>query len=229
METPPKLLPHVLLAVLTVLVFGAIALSLVTAPPVAQTQLRSAAQSTLDATGFRLVDTNAVTALGTTPSRRTSVIDVLYEAPDRVRESGLAASGQPTTAVVAGSSRLVNTGQGWTELPTQAGLGAEAAKTVLAPLQVVTTATDVSVRGDVYRFLPGDLTGFITTILGAPPSKLSGLEVSAVVRNGFVTEEDVSAVLGADRLSVALVFSAVGSAPPVTLPTPSAVSGGAGG
>jgi len=213
------------MAVFTVLVFGAIALSLVTAPPVAQSDLQSAARATLDASGFRLVDVNSATYVGPvpqgTPGRqltRTNVIHVLYQSPDRVRESGLTPSGQAATAVVAGSSHLVTSNGRWTELPAQAGLGAQAVKTVLSPLQVATGATDVVRRGDVYGFVPSDLAGFIATILGSAPGKLSRLQVGAVVRDGFLVEERVSAVLGDNRLGVDLAFSAIGAAPPVTLP-----------
>ena len=225
MDPRRKLLPHVIMAVFTVLVFGAIALSLVTAPPGAQTDLHSAAKSTLDATGFRLTDVNSATYIGPVPQgtkgqllTRTNVIHVLYQAPDAVRESGTGASGQPLTAVVAGSRRLVTSNGRWSAYPPKAGLGAQAAKAVLSPLQVATGGTDVVRDGDVYGFVPTDLTSFVTDILGTAPSKLTQLHVAAVVHDGFLVEERISAVMGSNRLGVDLTFSAIGSAPPVTLP-----------
>ena len=219
------LLPHVIMAVFTVLVFGAIALSLVTAPPVAQTDLQSAAKATLDASGFRLVDVNSATYIGPVPQgssgrllTRTNVIHVLYQAPDRVRESGLSPTGQSATAVVAGSRHFVTSAGRWTELRAQPGLGGRAVDTVLSPLRVATGATDVVRRGDVYAFVPSDLRSFITTILGTTPGRLTGLQVGAVVRGGYLVEERVSAVMGTDRLGVDLTFSVIGAAPPVTLP-----------
>jgi len=224
-DTEPPPVAHVLLALLTALVLGAIALSLWTAPPVAPEQLHAAAQATVAAPGFVLTDVNSVTALITPPPgsapnlRRTQMVHVLYQAPDRVQETGPGPTGGPVEVVVIGSDHWARAGHGpWQRFSPSPGLGAEAAQTVLSPLQGAADATVVVRHGDVYRFLPPDLDRFVATLLGTSPAQLSSLRITATVTGEYVTGERISGVLGRQRLEVDITLSSVGDAPPVTAP-----------
>src|ERR1700691_4648292 len=103
METRPRLLPFILVGVFAVLLIGGIALSLSTAPPLAQEQLHNGANATLSASGFALVDTNSVAPLtsgaAAPGSAETVVFRVLYQAPDAVEESE-AGTGRETMSII---------------------------------------------------------------------------------------------------------------------------------
>ncbi len=218
----PQILPRLLLSVFGLLVVGGIALSLATAPPVAPQQLHTAAGATVAAPGFVLTDTNSVTALAAAPGAsaptRSEVVHVLYQAPDGVLESGTDSTGQPVSVIVLGARHYRSSGAKWVALPPSPTLGTQAVQTVLAPLRAASDATEVVRSGDTYTFVPPDLSGFITKLLGTNPSQLSSLRLTATVHGEFVTDEQVSAVLGQERLRVDLAFSMIGSAPPVVVP-----------
>jgi hypothetical protein len=218
-----KLRSEIVLGVFVVLLAGGIALSLATAPQLAPQQLRVAADATLAAPGFVLTDTNSVTALGVSAPlaerTRTQVVHVLYEAPDRVRESGPGPNGQTLAVIVVGARHFSRSGGRWQELAPSPGLGAEAVQTVLSPLKAAAQAVKVERLGDSgYRFLPADLESFVTTILGTSPSQLSSLRLTATVGGDYLVGERVTGVLGHERLEVDISLSAIGSAPPVSVP-----------
>ncbi len=121
MQPSPKIWSGVVLSIFALLVAGGIALSLATAPELAPQQLRVAADATLAAPGFVLTDSNSVTALGVSvpPAERTraQVVHVLYEAPDRVRETGPGPNGQTVAVIVVGARHFDRAGGGrWQEL-----------------------------------------------------------------------------------------------------------------
>jgi hypothetical protein len=212
------------------LVVGAIALSLSSAPPVAQQQLHVAAGATLAATGFALIDTNSISPLSPAAraadqgqNARTVVIRVLYTAPDRVQESEVGPNGQTVSVIVIGARRYRSSGSGWTELPPSPGLGAQAAETITSPLRAAANATTVTRQGDVYYFVPPDVVRFLSSVLGVNASQLSSPSLSAVIHGDFLTDERISAVVQHQRLSVDLAFFAIGSAPPVLAPPPSSL------
>jgi hypothetical protein len=221
-EPRRRALPFVLVGALGMLSAGAIVLSVATAPVTDVEQLHLAAGSTLAASGFSLVDTNSVvseaTVGPTAGSGTTQVVHVRYQAPDAVEETGPNATGQIVTVVVVGSRRFEGVGSRWEELPPAPGLGAAAVDDLLFPLRAAATADQVVRSGDRYGFVPKDLTGFLTTLLGLRPAHLESLQVSAKVTGDFVSTERISVRLGQERLQVALVFNAIGSAPPVTVP-----------
>jgi hypothetical protein len=139
-RTRPRL-AYVLVGVFALLVVGAVALSLSSAPPVDAQQLSIAAKATMTASGFALVDTNSVTVVGSVPGAagarppaRTVVIRVLYQSPDRVQESEAGPTGGTVSVIVIGSERFRSNGAQWTALPPQPGLGAQAATTITSPL-----------------------------------------------------------------------------------------------
>jgi hypothetical protein len=212
-----------LVGMLSILAVGAIALSLATAPPDATQQLRIAAGATVQSSGFVLTDTNSIAPSGA--RARSMVVHVLYEAPNRVKESGLDSTGHALTVVVVGQRHFERRAgdKHWVELPPTPQLSTEAVQALLVPIQGAEHATD-AVRASVgdgattYRFLPSDAARLIRTLLGATPTQLTALRFTAVVRGDVLTDERITAAVRGEQLEVDLAFSAVGSAPRVELP-----------
>ncbi|HEY5025438.1 MAG TPA: hypothetical protein VII76_10725 [Acidimicrobiales bacterium] len=225
MPTSTRALPFVLLGAFTILVAGGVALSLSSAQPLAEEQLRMAAQTTMSASGFILKDINSVTtvtspgasAAGGAPVGTVAFL-VVYQAPTSVEETEVDRNGGNASVIVVGDRGFRKTGSQWTELAATTGLGARAVGTIMSPLRGAAGATGVSRRGDRYRFSPADLHQLLRTVLGVTTSRLSSPQLTAVVRDGAVTGEVITAVVGRQRLEVDLAFSAIGSAPPVKAP-----------
>jgi hypothetical protein len=231
METRPRPLPFILVGVFAVLLIGGIALSLSTAPPLEQQQLRDGATATLSASGFALVDTNSVaplpSATAAAGSAETVVFRVLYTASDAVEESEAGPGGETMSIILIGDRRFQTSGSQWVALPASRGAGAGAVKTILAPLRSAASATKVTRHGDLYDFVPTSSDRLLTEVLGVRPSQLSSPHLTAVVRGGSLTRETITATYGHERLGVDLVFSRIGSAPPVTAPPSSSLVPGA--
>ena len=234
MQSTRAALAYVLVGGLALLVIGGMALSLSSAPPVDAQQLQIAAKATMTASGFVLLDANSVVPLRTAPgagggqSARTVVIRVLYQAPDRVQESEAGPLGGTVSVIVIGSQPFRSNGSKWTRLPPNPGLGAQAATTITAPLLAASSATSVTRHGDVYQFMPRNVDQFLATILGVRPTQLSAPRLTAVVRGDYLIDEQITAGVAKQRLSVDLAFSAVGSAPPVIAPPASSLVPAAG-
>jgi hypothetical protein len=224
MQSTRSPLAFVLVGGLALLVIGGMALSLSSAPPVDAQQLQIAAKATMTASGFVLIDANSVIPVTTAPGAgggqgaRTVVIRVLYQAPDRVQESEAGPLGGTVSVVVIGSQPFRSNGSKWTRLPANPGLGAQAAKTITSPLLAASSAPAVTRHGDVYRFVPRNVQQFLATILGVRTAQLSAPRLTAVVRGDYLIDEQITARVAKQHLSVDLAFSAVGSAPPVTAP-----------
>ncbi len=236
MQGRPQALPFVILGVFTILVVGAIVLSLSTAPRVDDQQLHIGATATLDASGFVVVDTNSVTAPGSGASAsgsQTIIVNVLYQAPDAIEESETGPGGQTGAVILIGARRFRESGGQWTELAPTPGLGVRVVRTIQSPLRAASGAVVVSRHGDLYRFVPKGLYKFLTSVLGVRPSQVSSPLLTAEVQGEFLTHEQITALVGAQRLTVDLVFSDIGSAPPVeapptSSPVPGSTSGAAG-
>jgi len=229
--TTPRTLPYVLLGAFAVLVVGGIVLSLSSAPPLAEAQLHIAARATMNASGFALTDVNSVRPLNAvstgTGARRgsaTEVFHVLYQAPDSVQESEAGPNGQITSIILIGPRRFRGSGSQWTELPAGPGLVGQAVETIKSPLRAASSATRVTRRGNLYRFVPVKLDQFLATVLGVPQPELSSPRLTAVVRGDYIAHEQITAVVGRQHLEVDLDFFAVGSAPPVTAPPASSLA-----
>jgi hypothetical protein len=218
-------LPFVLVGAFALLLLGGIALSLWSAPPFAQQQLDDAARATISASGFALKDTNSVTVLHQTQTKQPAgsvVFEVLYQAPASVQETEVQSNGATASVILIGDRRFRKSGSSWIELPPTKGLGARAVSTVMAPVRGAVDATHVTRRGDVYTFVPRNLDTLLTTVLDVAPSRLSSPRLTAVVRGGALTAETITAVVTNQRLEVDLIFTAIGTAPPVTAPRNSA-------
>jgi hypothetical protein len=212
-------------AVFAALSVGAIALSLSSAPPLAQEQLQSAARTTRDASGFVLKDTNSVTTVSSSgqpvasgqPQAMVAFV-VVYRAPDAVEEIEVDQTGAKAEVIALGDRAFRKTGSTWTELAASKGIGARAVATITAPLDGAVGATGVTRQGDRYRFVPADLHRLLTTVLGTTTAPVTSPRFTAVVGDGALSRETITAVVGHQRLEVDLVFSAVGSAPGVEAP-----------
>jgi hypothetical protein len=227
MDNSTRALPFILVGAFAILLLGGIALSLSSAPPFVEQQLRDAAHTTISASGFALKDTNSVTVLRQSQTKQavgTVVFLVRYQAPASVQETELEPNGATASVILIGDRRFRKSGSSWIELPPGAGLGARAVTTIMAPLQGAVNATHVTRRGDRYTFVPRDLDKLLTTVLAVDPSRLSSPLLTAVVRGGTLTRETITAMVTNQRLEVDLVFSAIGSAPPVTAPRSSALA-----
>ena len=226
-----RLMTHTVLGVFTLLVVGGIVLSLVISTPDAVQQLRAGAGSTAQAQSFVLTDTNTIAPISggnAAALTRSQVVHVRYQAPDHLEESGIDSTGEPVSVIVVGPRHFQRQAgdADYTELPPTPQLGTEAVQTVLLPLQGAAKASSaVDEPGppgaQSYRFLPDRPSLLITTVLGASASQLRDLRFTAVVRGDFLTDERITAEAAGDRLTVDLVFSLVGSAPPVTVPATS--------
>jgi hypothetical protein len=227
-------LPFVLVAVFAALSVGAIALSLSSAPPLAQEQLRGAAGTTLGASSFVLKDTNSVITVSSSGQpvasgrpQATVAFVVVYRAPDAVEETEVDQSGGSAEVIAVGDRAFRKTGSTWTELAASRGIGARAVATITAPLEGAVGATGVTRHGDRYSFVPADRHQLLTTVLGSTAASVTSPRFTAVVGDGALTGETVTAMVGHQRLEVDLVFSSVGSAPPVEAPRSFVGVGGA--
>jgi hypothetical protein len=228
MRTPTGLAAHVLLSVLILLSAGAIVLSLETAPPVAQSQVRGAAKNTQGASSFVLDYVETVStptrsaALGGKRSQ-SSHLRVVYQAPDRITEH-VTESGRPGTVIVVGNRRYERIGTGaWTSttLPNSAGVsvGLEVARELLLPLQSAASATSVTKKTtNTYTYLPSKLVDLLGSLFGTEASSLSSIRFFATINGEFIGSELVVGSHSPYRFAVALHFSSVDNAPPVEPP-----------
>ena len=214
--------PFLTVGVLGLLALGGLLLSLAEAPPVAVTELHTAAAATLAASGFDLTDTNTATPLGPSGTAGSVTIRVRYEAPDAVEETGPDAAGHQVTVRVVGSRRFGLVGPSrWTELPPAAALGAKAAETFLSPLRAAASAPVVTGGPTTFRLVPAHEAAFVARLLGRPSAQLTKVALSARVQGEFLTDERITAVLGTARLQVDLAFTTVGRAGSIPVPPPS--------
>jgi uncharacterized protein YejL (UPF0352 family) len=216
-------LPFILLAVFGVLVIGAIALSLTTAPPLAQQQLQRAAKTTMAAPSFVLVITDSVSnqpgssAQNTQPPG-TQTLHVVYQAPDSVQETELGPGGQSASVIVIGDRRFRSSDGTWTELPPSPGLGTLAVASIMTPLQAAANATDVTRQGDLYTFGATNVDALVSNLLAVGTAPVSSASLTAVVSGDYVTHQTVTAVVGGQRLTLDLAFSDFGTAPAIEVP-----------
>jgi hypothetical protein len=235
MRTPTGLVAHSLLGGLTLLSAGAIALSLLTAPPVAQKQLQGAAKNTAAASSFVLTDVNRIrtpapsAALGG-KSSETGTVRILYQAPDRIRDEVHEGSGQTVTLVVIGDRRYEREGAGrWSVLPPSANVGvsngAAAAQEVLLPLESLAAATSVVNDGSDYLFVSGNEMLLLENLFGEQEAaQLSAVKFSARLRGEFIGSEVVTADEGTVRYRIHFQISSVDSAHAVVAPSASQIA-----
>src|ERR1700722_16787977 len=234
MERSQGILPQAVLGLFMILVAGAIALSLVTAPPVAPTQLHEAAQNTLAASSFIFNDANAVASVPSAghPSKvsNQNVVHVVYQAPDRVLEIQTMGS-QSRSLLAVQSVGFQRTGSSkWVPLPPTPGgtLGETAAGAVLLPLKQVADAYDVVRTGSTYRFTPGDADSLLGTFgLPSTVAESPSTTYSATISGENVSSFRIFTLLEGQRVTLELRYVSVGSAPAVNVPPASDIAGAA--
>jgi hypothetical protein len=219
--------PHLLVGGLTALGLAALVLSLDTAPPNAEQQLRLGAKNTVAAESFVLDDTITLvpSSSAAASQARTEVAQVVYRAPDRVRET-VSLNGRTLTVLAIGAARYERSGTGrWVTLGAQAGAvpaGREAAAGVLGPFEVLATATNVAQHGDAFTFQPatGELSTLLGELLGSQGAQLpqGSATFAASVSGEYLHTLDVSAAVTGGRVLVHLVLHSFNQAPALEPP-----------
>lgn len=222
--------PHITLGILTLLAVAALVLSLSTAPPNAEQQLRTAAANTAGASSFVLTDVETAGPVPTkgaaaSPTREQAVI--VYQAPDRVQET-VTASGRTASVLVVGSHRYERSANGkWYDLgPSASGstagpsAGSVAAQDILFPLKSLSKATNVIVSREVYAFVPDQPVLFLDRLIGTavPASETS---YAATVEGEFLHEAEVVIRQSGEQVTVLLALSHIQDAPALAAPSAS--------
>lgn len=230
MQTANRATPHLVLGILTVLSLAALVLSLDTAPPAAQTSLRSAAANVTGASSFILTDVvtqgpPASSPTGTSTTRQEAVF--VYQAPDGVEET-VHAGGQTGTVLWLGQHAYERIGNSkWFPLraassPTSS-MGQLAAAQLLFPLQSIAHATSVTKHGTIYVFTPSQEQLFLTRLFGTQPPTGS-MSFEATVGNEFLGVAQISIAGVTERRTVDLSLTRIDRAPALQAPPPSQIS-----
>ncbi|MGD0320357.1 MAG: hypothetical protein ABSC00_01940 [Acidimicrobiales bacterium] len=228
MRAPTSVLSYAPLGLLALLSAGAIVLSLLMAPPLAQQQLQGAASSTVAASSFALtyrttveVPGQSAASGGRTVATNSSRFE--YQAPDRVLEETHEPTGLSVSILLIDGDRYERTGNGpWSELPpvSQSGSpgGAEVAGEVLDLLRPLAGATSVVRSGSTYRFALGNPDTLLSTLFGQAAQQLSSVELSAVVKGDFVSDEHIVATQASEHITIDFGFASIGELPPIRAP-----------
>jgi hypothetical protein len=230
MQTANRASPHVMLGAFTLLSLGAIVLSLDTAPPNAQTQLRAAAANVTGASSFVLTDTvtsgpPASSPTGSSTTRQQA--QFIYQAPDRVEET-VRAGVQTGSVLWVGHHAYERIGNSkWFPLPAASSrtstTGQLAATQLLFPLQSVATATGVTKHGSIYAFTPGQEQLLLSRLFGSQlPTGTMSFE--ATFGGEFLELVQISIVGVTERRTVDLALSQLNHAPALRPPPASQVS-----
>lgn len=225
MDARNRAMPHLVLAIFTALAIGAVILSLFTAPANAQEQMRTAAKDTVAAGSFVITDTETST---TSPPHgaaqsASETAHFVYRAPDQVEET-LVANGKTVALLVLGSARYERSGSGpWQEIApqdAQVPTGSQAARSLLEPLEVLTTAVDVVSYGDRYGFEPADRSLFLSELLGPNGAGLpvSATTFGAVVSGEYLSEVDLGARTQGAEVRLRLRIGSFDQAPTLVAP-----------
>ena len=223
MPSETRLTPHVFLGVLTVLGVVALIVSLDTAPPVARTQLRTAAANTVGASSYVLTYTDIVTTAGHT-SR--AVLRFFYQSPDRVEEEAISAAGQQVRYLEIGPYRYEQVGATapWQAVGTvdpNVSWGKQGAETVSKPLSEIAKATSVTGHGDTFSFVPADENDFVLSVLAFQPAQFTAgsLAFTGTVDGEYLTHIVASAARGALHFQAVLDVSQLDHVPSLVRPT----------
>src|SRR5579872_5551404 len=212
MHTANRATPHLVLGILTLLSLAALVLSLDTAPPVAQTHLRSAAANVTGASSFVLTDvvtqgppTSSPT--GTSTTRQEAVF--VYQAPDRVQET-VQAGGQTGTVLWLGQHAYERIGNSkWFPLRAASGragsTGELAAAQLLFPLHSIAHATSVTKHGTIYVFTPSQQQLLMTRLFGSQ-LPAGAMSFEATVGDEFLKVAQISIVGITERRTVDLAL-----------------------
>jgi hypothetical protein len=230
MQTANRATPHLVLGIFTLLSLGALVLSLDTAPPVAQTSLRSASANVTGASSFVLTDVVTQGPPGSSPTGSATTKQealFVYQAPDRVQET-VQAGGQTGTVLWLGQRAYERIGNSkWFPLRAASSrtssTGQLAAAQLLFPLQSIAHATSVTKHGAIYVFTPSQEQLLLTRLFGSQlPS--GSLSFEATVGNEYLDVAQISIVGVTERRTVDLALSRIDHAPALEAPPPSQIS-----
>jgi hypothetical protein len=227
------------LGALTVLTAGAIALSLATAPPVAEQQLHIGAGATTGVGSFVMDLVNTVTTRAPSPGGSARVqsrtLHIVYQAPDRLHETLSAGPGQTIDIVVIGNQRYQRTAAGrWVQLPPgrtgSVSTGQAAVNgVVLVPATAATAGTPVVRHGKTssalyaYGLPPAQLATVYRVLFGVTGAVIAQHAFDATIDKEYMVSQTFLAAAGNQTDRIAVRYSELGTAPAVTPPPPSAL------
>jgi hypothetical protein len=231
-----------LVGALGVLTVGAIALSLATAPPVAEQQLHIGASATAGVGSFVMDLTNTVTTKATLPGRAAQVqrssVHFVYQAPDRIDETLVNATGRAVEIVCVGNSRYERTTGGhWVQLPAGANGAVSACQSavssvVLVPANAAAVGTPVVRHGQTsnaaytYDLTPADLATVLRVMFGVGPSVIAGHHFTAAIDKEYMVSQAFLAAAGNQTDLIGVRYSQLGTAPAVVPPSAGALRAG---
>ena len=229
------------LGALTLLTAGAIALSLATAPPVAEQQLHIGAGATTGVGSFVMDLTNTVTtkSTGAPAQSQSSHVHFVYQAPDRVDETLATGNGQTVELVVIGNLRYEHTAQGrWVQLPAGAAGSVSTGQAaingvVLVPATAATKATPVVRHGKTssaaysYDLSGQDLATVYRVLFGVRGSLIAAHAFGAIIDKEYMTAQSFVAAAGNQTDAITVRYSQLGTAPQVHAPSSAALRAGA--
>lgn len=216
MHTPSRLMPHLALAVFTVLVVGAIVLSLTQAPPVARTQLRSAAANTAGASSVALRESISQVV----GSHRTVLasVDERLQPPNRIE-----ALQSTDDTLVIGPKVYVspNSGKTWYRDAAAKVNIPHALALAQAPLQLLQTATAVTSSAGqtryTFRTSPARVVSDLHLNLPSSPGAGAVL-VTATVSGEFVTSFSADLTVSGQHLVIEEQYRRIDSLPTLVAP-----------
>jgi hypothetical protein len=219
------------LGVLGVLTAGAIALSLATAPPVAEQQLNIGASATPGSGSFLMEVTNTLT---TTVAGRAPVVQhssefVVYQAPDRFHYTTTVTGGRRVEVICVGTVGFERTAGGhWVKL--QPGLGGSTCpgpllRLALVPSAVAAGGTPVVRHGQTsnatytYAMPPAYLAAVAEVLFQVPPSALGHPLASATIDKEYMVSQRFRASHLDQTDAIEIRYSQVGTAPAISAPS----------
>jgi len=233
-----------LVGALGVLSVGAIVLSLLTAPPIAEQQLHVGASATAGVGSFVMDLTNTVTTRPVlprgVPQVQSSRVHFVYQSPDRIDETLQAGNNQTVRVICIGNLRYERTAQGrWVQLPNgpsgAVSTCASAVSTVvLVPADAAAAGTGVVRHGETsnalytYDLAPLDLATVDRVLFGATPTVIASHAFDATIDKEFMVSQTFTAAAGRQTDRIAVRYSRLGTAPAVEPPPSSALRAGAG-
>jgi hypothetical protein len=215
------------LGVLTVLAAAAAVLSIATAPPAAEQQVRVAAGATVGVGSFvmDLEDTVSSRAVGSAPPQvQSSQARVVYQSPDRIAISGAGGSGQ---VVLVGNLRYEQSPTGrWVRLSSVPGAAQSYAEgVVLVPAKAFTAAEDVTraTRTSSLYSVGSMQAAELDTLLGVyfrvPESVIRSHFFVAQIHKEYMTAQQLTAAAGNQVDTFTIHYSELGTAPAVVIPS----------
>jgi hypothetical protein len=225
---------------LGVLAAGAVALSLATAPPVAEQQLHIGASATVGVGNFVMDLTNTVTTKAAAPGRaaqvQSSSVHFVYQAPDRIDETLRNANGQSLEIICIGNSRYEHTAGHWVQLPAGANGAVSACESavssvVLVPANAASVGTPVVRHGKTsnavysYNLAPADLATVFRIMFGVGPSVVAAHHFTAAIDKEYMVSQAFLAAAGNQTDLIGVRYSQLGTAPAVLPPSAGALRG----